>query len=68
MLLGLLTVPGHVVVVGGTGMLHFMDRLADVSADCIQVVPVVDSGGEGSAGKEGQTERGDYEFLAQMGF
>lgn len=32
----------HIVMIRGTGAFHSIDRLSDVSLNCIQIAPVVD--------------------------
>jgi hypothetical protein len=48
-LLGFGAVTVHVVVVGGTGAIHFMDGLGHVFVDFVQIVPVVNRCGNGCA-------------------
>jgi hypothetical protein len=39
-LLGLLAMTGHVVVVGGTGAIHFLNRFPHVLVHFVQIMPV----------------------------
>jgi hypothetical protein len=61
-LFGLFAVPGHIVVVGGTGVVHLMDGLNNMSVDGIQIMPVMDVR-KSSAGNECQAKSGDYKSL-----
>jgi len=47
-------VPRHVVVIGGTGTFHLMDRFLYVVVDGIQIVPVMNSVGKCCTGNKRQ--------------
>jgi hypothetical protein len=52
MLFGFGSVAFHIVVVGGSGALHFVDRLDDMLMAFVQVVPVVDLCRHGDTGNK----------------
>src|SRR4029077_1901374 len=62
-LFGFGAVAHHVVVVGGAGAVHFMDRFHYMFVNCVQVMPVTNLRGQSCAGNEREGEGENRESL-----
>jgi hypothetical protein len=65
--LGLCTVAIHVVVVGGAGVIHFVDGFNYMLVNFVEVVPIADFG-DGDSASKGEGKSGNHVKLIHRSF